>query len=121
MGKLIQLDRYKGLRQHEYLKRYDSQISKFVDSFLAQNLRVSYESLSYYFISAQQQEQQAAAWDYVDFRDTLRDGFHEAFGKELVRLCETQYWYDERFITSDELVERCVSQIILGTDRSAVR
>mgnify|MGYP001616990988 CR=1 FL=1 len=120
MGKLIQLDRYKGLRQREYLKRYDSQLSKFVDSFLTQNLRVSFESLSYHYYSVQQQ-QQAAAWDFVDFRDTLRDGFHEAFGMELLRQCKALYWYDERFLSADELVDRCVSQIILGPDRSAVR
>ena len=120
MGNVIRLDRYKGLRRREYLKRYSSQISKFVDFFLTQNLRVSFEALSYQFISIQQHEQNAA-WDYVDFRDTLRDGFHEAFGSQILKECKTQYWYDERFITEDELVDRCVSQVILGPDRSAVR
>lgn len=120
MGKVIQLDRYKGLRRREYLKRYDTQISKFIDFFLAQNLRVSFEALSYHFISIQQHEQ-LAAWDYVDFRDTLRDGFHEAFGQQILRECKSQYWYDERFITDDELIERCVSQVILGQGKSAAR
>lgn len=120
MGKVIQLERYKGLRRREYLKRYDAQISKFVEFFLTQNLRVSYETLSYHYFSIQQQEQ-TAAWDYVDFRDTLRDGFHEAFGKQLVRECKGQYWYDERFINEDELVDRCVSQVILGRDHELAR
>ncbi|MBC7531462.1 MAG: hypothetical protein H7318_07775 [Oligoflexus sp.] len=120
MGKVIQLDRYKGLRRREYLKRYDTQISKFVEFFLKQNLRVSFEALSYHFISIQQQEQ-VAAWDYVDFRDTMRDGFCEAFGKLIIKECRSQYWFDERFISEDELIERCVSRVILGTEQSAAR
>ncbi len=120
MGKVIQLDRYKGLRRREYLKRYDAQISKFIQSFLKQNLRVSFEALSYHFISVQQEEQ-IAAWDYVDFRDTMRDGFHEAFGEQILRECKKEYWFDQRFISDDELIERCVSQVILGQEQSAVR
>ncbi len=120
MGKVIQLDRFKGLKRREYLKRYNTQIAKFVDFFLTQNLRVSFEALSYQYISIQQQEQ-VAAWDFVDFRDSLRDGFHEVFGRQILDECKSQYWYDERFITADELVDLCVSQVILGPDRSAVR
>lgn len=116
MGDLIQIDRYKGLKRKAYLKRYDTQIKKFVASFLDHHLSFSYEDLSYYFIASQQQ---SAAWDYVDFRDTLRDGFHEAFAMELRRACKGQYWYDEKYITEDELVELCVSQVILGNDRIA--
>ncbi|RZA16705.1 MAG: hypothetical protein EOP10_24105 [Proteobacteria bacterium] len=116
MGQLIQIDKYKGDKRKAYLKRYDTQIKKFIATFLDRHLSFSFEDLSYYFIANQQQ---TASWDYVDFRDTLRDGFHEAFAKELKTACQSQYWYDERFITEDELVEQCVSQVILGNDRIA--
>lgn len=116
MGQLIHLERYKGQKRKEYWKRYDTQIQKFITKFLDRHLSISYEDLSYYFI---QNQQQAASWDYVDFRETLRDGFHDAFAKELKKACQGQYWYDERFITEDELVEHCVSQVILGNNRIA--
>lgn len=116
MGQLIHLERYKGQKRKDYLRRYDSQIQKFVAKFLDLHMSVSYEDLSYYFIANQQQ---TASWDYVDFRDTLRDGFHEAFAIQLRAACENQYWYDERYINEDELVEHCVSQVILGNTRVA--
>lgn len=116
MGQLIHLERYKGQKRKDYLKRYDAQIKKFVSTFLDQHLSFSYEELSYYFIA---QQQQAQSWDYVDFRDSLRDGFHEAFSRQLIKACREQYWFDEKFISEDELVEHCVSQLILGSDRIA--
>jgi hypothetical protein len=116
MGKLIHIEKYKGEKRKAYLKRYDTQIKKFIASFLERNLSFSFEELSYQFIAHQQQ---TAAWDYVDFRDTLRDGFHEAFAEELIKACRAHYWYDERFISEDELVEYCVSQVILGNNRIA--
>ncbi len=116
MGQLIHLERYKGQKRKDYLKRYDTQIKKFVGNFLDSHLSVSYEDLSYYFIA---QQQHAQSWDYVDFRDTLRDGFYDAFAKELLKACQGQYWFDERYLTEDELVEHCVSHLILGSNRAA--
>lgn len=113
MCQVIELAKYRTNKRRAYLKRYDAQLSKFISQFLDANLRYSFEAISYHSMNVRSQEQ-SEAWDYVDFRENLKDAFHEAFGKQLWAECQRLYWFDMRFLSQDELIDRCVSRMILG-------
>lgn len=113
MGQLIELAKYRTNKRRAYQKRYDAQLSKFISQFLDANLRYSFDTINYHYMDVRSQGQ-IDSWDYVDFRENLKDCFHEAFGKQLWDECQRHYWFDMRFISQDELIDRCVSTMILG-------
>lgn len=113
MGQVIELAKFKSMRRRAYLKRYDSHLTKFITRFLDHNLQYSFEAAQYHYMSVKAQANEEA-WDYVDFRENLKEAFHEAFGKQIWAECQKLYWFDNRFITQDELMERVISRMILG-------
>ena len=117
MGQLIELAKYRTSKRRAYLKRYEAQLSKFISQFLDGHLRYSLEEIHYHSMSVRAQEQ-SEAWDYVDFRENLKEAFHEAFGQQLWAECQRYYWFDVRFLTKDDLIDRCISTMILGRDAS---
>jgi len=120
MGKVIDLAGYRTLKKRSYLKKYDAHIQKFVSHFIYRNVRCSFESMSHSYIVAKQREH-AVAWDYCDFRDTLREAMEEVFGQQIWEECNRHYWFDARYLSRDEIIERFVSQMVLGPDVSALR
>ncbi len=120
MGKLIELAKYKSVKKRTYLKKYESHINKFVTAFIRHNIRCSFETISQHYIASKQAEQ-AVAWDYYDLRDSLKDAIHEVFGEQLWCECGQLYWFDERYLSKDDLIENCIQQMVLGADVSALR
>lgn len=117
MGQVIELAKYRSVKKRSYLKKYESHIHKFVDHFIHRNIRCSFESISQHYIASKQAEQ-ATAWDYYDLRDSLKDAIHEVFGDQIWLECNQFYWFDSRYISKEDLVESCISQMILGADVS---
>jgi hypothetical protein len=120
MGQVIVLAKYRSVKKRSYFKKYEAQINKFVKHFIQRNIRCSFESISQQYIASKQAEQETA-WDYYDLRDTLKDAIFEVFGEQIYLECNTLYWFDSRYLSRDDLVENCMSQMILGTDVSAQR
>ncbi len=119
MGQVVNLARYRSLKKRSYIKKYEAQLTKFVGNFIYCNVRSSFDSVSRYYIANKQREQ-AEAWDYYDFRETLKDAIDEVFGRELWEECRKFYWFDARYISRDELIDRFVSQLVLGPDVSVM-
>jgi hypothetical protein len=120
MGKLIVLANYRIDKKKCYMKKYETHISKFVNRFINHHVLYSFETISQTYISHRQQDQEEA-WDYCDFRDILKDAMDEVFGEQIWDECQKHYWFDSRYITKDELIDRFISQLVLGPDVSALR
>ena len=118
MGQVIELAKYRSVKKRSYLKKYESHIHKFVNLFILRNIRCSFESISQQYI-ANKQAEQAIAWDYYDLRDSLKDAIYEVFGEQIWLECNEFYWFDSRYLSKDDLVESCISQMIFGADVSA--
>lgn len=118
MGQVVNLARYRYAKKRSYMKKYDTHLNKFVGNFIYSNVRASFDSVSRYYMANKQREQ-AEAWDYYDFRETLKDAVDEVFGGELWAECRSLYWFDARYICRDDLIDRVVSQLVLGPDMSA--
>lgn len=120
MGQVVSLARYRSTKKRSYMKKYEAQLAKFVGNFIYSNVRASFDSVSRYYMAHKQREE-AVAWDYYDFRETLKDAVDEVFGQELWTECCRLYWFDPRYISRDDLIDRFVSQLVLGPDVSAQR
>ncbi len=120
MGKLIVLAHYRSNKKKTYTKKYETHITKFVNRFIHHHVLCSFETISHYYITNRQHEQEEA-WDYCDFRDILKDAMDEVFGDQIWEECQRHYWFDARYLTKDELIDRFISQLVLGPDVSALR
>ncbi|MCX6131257.1 MAG: hypothetical protein NTX25_19630 [Proteobacteria bacterium] len=120
MGQVIELAKFRTSKKRSYLKKYESHISKFVKQFVSRNIRYSFESISQYYI-AQKQKEEALAWDYIDMRETVKEALVEVFGEQMWVECQELYWFDARYLSKDDLLEYCISEMVLGEVASAQR
>ena len=54
------------------------------------------------------------AWDYIHFREILSDALDTAFGEMLYQSLVEQSWFDQRLISKDEVIDRCLVTYILN-------
>jgi len=54
------------------------------------------------------------AWDYHDFREMLVEAITETFGDLLWNELQKQFWFDSRWLSRDEVMERCTTTFVLG-------
>ncbi len=120
MGKLIVLAHYRSSQKKCYMKKYEIHISKFVNRFISHHVLTSFEAISHSYITHRQQDHEEA-WDYCDFRDVLKDAMDEVFGDQIWEECQRHYWFDSRYLSKDELIDKFISQLVLGPDVSALR
>lgn len=113
MGELIDLKGYRTQKKRSYNKKYELHISKFVSRFIASHVPSDLETLQNTYLAGRCSEQ-TQAWDYTDFRETLKEAIDLVFGQQLWDECQRNYWCDARYLSRDELLERFVSQLVLG-------
>lgn len=119
MGELINLKGYRTQKKRSYNKKYELHISKFVSRFIDRHVLSDLETLQNAYLAGRSSEQ-AQAWDYYDFREALREAIDLVYGQQLWDECRQNYWCDARYLSRDELLERFVSQIVLGRKASVM-
>ena len=65
------------------------------------------------------QQATQGAWDYVHFRELLTEALDEVFGKTLYELVRKESWFDNRFITQEEVIERAISCYVMSSCANA--
>lgn len=113
MSDLIELEKYRLQRRKHYLQKYRSHLDESIQYFIHHHFHLQFDSIRFAYLEART-HQNEVAWDYCDFRETLKEALSEVFGQELWNELKTQPWFDSRFINHDELIERCLSLFILG-------
>lgn len=118
MGSLINLSRYRHQRKSTYLKAYEHQLEKFFEGFLTRHFKESFSILSAQYMACKV-HQNEMAWDYDDFRDALKDAIAIVYGGAIWGEITQQRWFDKRFISQEEIIERCTTYFILQDTRVA--
>lgn len=120
MGKHVaSITDYKRRKRRHYLDRIEQRLDRFILEFIDEHVTVDFMHVAEQYL-AQQADQNAMAWDYQDLRDLVRTALNDSIGVELVAKLQQTSWYDDRWITHDEIIDRCFSAYILGASKAAV-
>ena len=120
MSSVINLATYRRKSRKAYLAKHGTRIDRLVERFVRSNVDVDFLQLAEDYQAGRFGAEQAS-WDYVHFREILAEALDEVVGKALYQLLLAQPWFDNRLITQDEIVERCVSTYVLGRCESGLR
>ena len=113
MGNLINLASYRRKTRQAYLAKHGNRIDLFVEKFVRANIDIDLRQLAVDYESGSYGGAQAS-WDYVHFREVLAEALDRAFGQVLYDLLLAQSWFDQKLITQEEIVDRCLSTYVLS-------
>ncbi len=112
MSKVINLATYRGRSRKAYLAKHGARIDLFVQKFLQLNLDVDFEQLTLDYQAGRFGGE--SSWDYIHFRELLADAMDEAFGTVLYQMLQKQVWFDQRLITQEQVIDRCLSSFVMA-------
>jgi hypothetical protein len=111
MGTVVNLALYRRKSRKDFLAKHGARIDRVVERFV-NDIDVDFRQLA-----ADYQDRYGtgqASWDYVEFREILAEAIDEAFGRALYEQLRAQRWFDNRLITKEEIIERCLSTYVLS-------
>ena len=111
MNKVISLRGYRSKRRQTYLARYGGRIDRIIETFVDQHVDVTLSEMQSHYMAGSFSPA-PEAWDYVHFREILAEVLDEVIGKTLYALLNSQYWFDTRMMSQDEVVERALRSYI---------
>jgi hypothetical protein len=118
MSNVVNLAGYRRKTRKAFLTKYGSRLERFVESFVNHNLDVDFRQLAHDYQVACQES--GASWDYVHFREVLSESIDAAFGAVLYQELLKQPWFDERYVTKDEIIDRCLTAYIMDRCHYAI-
>lgn len=113
MSEVTNLSRYRQQRRTLYLKSHSHHLEKFFASFVARYFKETYDIISSQYMSCKV-SQNEMAWDYHDFRDSLKEAIADVYGDLIWSEISKLYWFDPRLISRDEVMDRCTTYFILA-------
>mgnify|MGYP000179093296 CR=1 FL=1 len=119
MGKLLKLSKYRKESRQVYLNRHGAQISDFIHRFLEKHIEVDYITL-FNIYQDNCRDNLAEAWDYIEFREGLRDAFEESYFESLFEELQDESWFDSRHASPKQILELCLSTYITEEPRKVL-
>jgi len=113
MNAAISLDNYRMKRRRQYLQQHRSVIDESIQFFIRQNFHLNFDYLETRYLTVKSLQNEMA-WDYYDFRESLKEAIDEVFGQELWKEISKNKWFDSTFLGQEELIDRCLSLFVLG-------
>jgi len=113
MSQVIHLANYKRKSRQAYLAKHGQRLDRFVERFVSERIDFDFRQLAQDYQAGHYGNAQDS-WDYVHFREILADALNEVFGTLLYKLLLAQSWFDDRLITRDEIIDRCLSTYIMS-------
>jgi hypothetical protein len=109
---VISLIAYRRNSRKAYFAKHSNTIDTFLRNFIATNFDFDFRKITDAY-QGQVGGDSSMAWDYVDFREVLREAMQQVFGKFLVKEMRCQHWFDPKFISDEQIIDRCLSTFIL--------
>ncbi len=109
---LIQFHDFKQKQRKKYLDKNKKAIHQFTRLFIEAHFDFDLMQVAQTY-QRRRYEENSLAWDMVDFREAIAEGFEIEFGQELREALKKERWFNSQFISADEIMERCVSEWIL--------
>ncbi len=113
MSNIIKLSDFRHRSRKDFLAKHGSRLDTFVERFVSLNIDIDFRQLAQDYQSNGGGPDEAA-WDYVHFREILSEAMEKAFGDLLYRSLIEQHWFDQRLISKDEVIDRCLVTYIMS-------
>ena len=117
-SKIINLREYRLKRRRTYLVQHGEQLEAFIVDYLSTHVPFDLNDITHIYLSAQQQDN-ALMWDTLDLREVVSSALAECLGDTIMDALRGTRWFDESFVNSDEILDRCTSLFILQQGRAA--
>lgn len=114
MAKVLDLNSYRRDKRRDYRAKYEARVEKFIAQFVNSRLFLDFIQLAHSYIS-QHMDHRMQSWDYLTLRETLQEAMGATIAAELMQQLRMQYWYDEKWMSQDEVIDRTLSAFVLGT------
>ncbi len=112
MSGVTNLAQYRQQRRTLYLKSHSHLLEKFFAGFVSRHFKETYSILTAQYMSCKVLQNEMA-WDYHDFRDSLREAIGDVYGDLIWAEIRNTYWFDHKLMSRDEVVDRCTTYFIL--------
>ena len=119
MSNVVCLRSYRSKNRKDYLAKHGARIDRFIAEFVQKHLAMDFRNLAALYQDGKW-ECSEAAWDYIDFREILREAIEQALSQSLLDELRLQPWFDDRYISYDSVMERCVSTYIIDQCEYAI-
>jgi len=117
MNNVIDFQNYKIEKRRDWLNKHNAQLDRFIGKFLGMNVRTDYPQVSSFY-QAHKYDNSESSWDYSELREKIRDGLEDILGDALYESLQAQWWFEQKFVRKEEVIDRCLSTYILGSFRS---
>ncbi len=113
MKNVLELSHYRNRRRKELWSKHRTRIDRFVREFVSARLFTNLNDLLDTWQELQREDEQEA-WTYEDFRSRMVDAILVRHGKEIRSQLAAQRWFDPALISTEEIVELCLTAVVLG-------
>jgi len=110
---VVDLRKYRHRQRKTWLAKYGVRLDRFVANFIALHFHDDFARVSAIY-QTQCREEAQLCWDYHDLRETLEEAIATTFGDQIYGELQRQFWFDERIVSRDEVMERVTSSFVLG-------
>ncbi|MDA9951110.1 hypothetical protein N9D31_00920 [Oligoflexaceae bacterium] len=116
-GNIINLQDHRVRRRKRYLAQHGDRLDSFIGDFLDHNMAFDLNDLSKMYMIASQQD--SGQWCHFEFRDIVSRAIEHSVGEGLIAALKANRWFDESFISTEEVFDRSTSYFILRAGRVA--
>jgi hypothetical protein len=117
-AQVICLGAYRNKARRKYYHQHRARMEAFIEHFICQNVTTEFYQFLETYLNYQVSNDEKS-WDYQDLREMVKDALIEFFATILKQEIRKERWYDPKFLSIEELAERCVTFMILGQSRIA--
>lgn len=113
MSNVIKLSDFRHRSRKEFLVKHGGRLDTFVERFVGLHIDIDFRQMASDY-QAHSAGSNGMAWDYIHFREILSDALDTAFGEMLYKSLVEQSWFDQRLISKEEVIDRCLVTYILN-------
>lgn len=113
MSRVICINTFRRKKRKQYIDDNGDRLENFIQNFFRVHLATDFHSLTKEYLSSCANNQLSESWDYLDFREALREALANTIGQQILEELAKTRWFDEQVIGREEVIDRCLSLFIL--------
>lgn len=115
VNNVTELDAFRRKRKKKFLEDNKVPLEDFFSRFVSKYFAIGFDVFNALYIQ-QKLQQNEMAWDYYDFREDLIEAISNVYGETIWQEINCEPWFNSRWLSFEEVIERCMRQFILAKD-----
>ena len=112
MENIIDIRKYRRKKQNQFLDKHKNRIDRIIFNALQKTMFVEIDKYLE-FIARSQSETHSFSWDYISYRDIIIECLDRQIGDVIYSNLNKSIWFDKRWFTRDQMLERAMTNIVL--------